>query len=457
MAKTLQKTTGKATKKLASNITKLDPENPLPLDHTTYSYSYLNRQPYIPFFSDNNSFPKLLREIRLLSPTNDGCISRKKRYCAGIGFQDIDGADLPKEFLQWTRSVNRKNKSLNRVNQNIFESHFTYGNTPIEIVRFEVRGKRYFHVEVHNILEWRLGKADQYGDVKYAIQSPLFKENNLLPNLEKQTRRLPIYNPLYTNKENWYKDEKGVERTLIWYSNEVMGVDYYGLPSYVSALIFAQLEYKGARYNLDNFDNNMVVASILTLKGNVSEEEGRKVAKQVVNTHTGDGKRGRTIVISSEEGLEGSQLDSLETHKEGSYLDADDSWTQKLVMAHEWDSTLLGLQVSSTLGKGSGFLTKILEHVLNTTIEPAQQDCFDEVWYHILSIGNEWMKWGLNIENMEFKNKVDISGLTDVDITPAVQINEVRKAKGLPEDPKREGEYMKPTNQKSNYEENQQK
>lgn len=430
----------KSLKKVASNVAKLDAENPIPLGGNSFSYSYAQKHRYLPFLGDNNNFAKILLETRMLSPTSDACIRRKKNYCAGVGFRHIEQKELPEQFSLWAKSINRKNNSLNRVNQQLFESHFTFGNTPIEIIRFEFRGKKFFQVEVHNTLEWRLGPPNKFGLITYAVQSPLFKNSGFT--ITQESRRLPLYNPLNSERENWEKDENGVERTMIWYKNEIMGVDHYGLPSYIGALINAQLEYKGSRYNLDNFDNNMVVASILALRGNVSDEEAKKIAKDIVKTHTGDGKRGRTLVVSSEEGIEGTDLHQMETHKDASYLDADDRWTQKIVMAHDWDSTLIGLQLASALGKGSGYLTKILEHILNTTIEPAQQDAYDEVWSHILHLGNEWMNWGIDPNELEYANKIDISGLTDIDITTAVQVNEVRRAKGLPEDPAMNGIYM---------------
>ena len=80
-----------------------------------------------------------------------------------------------------------------------------------------------------------------------------------------------------------------------------------------------------------------------------------------------------------------------------------------------------------------------------SVIRPAQRDLMDKVWRHIFKIADQWLGLGLDKYELEINNPVDISGLTDVDITPAVTINEVRKAKGLPEDPKMEGVYMKAT------------
>lgn len=433
----------KKSKPPVSNQVKLDSNNPIPFEYGGQTFSFINRSRYIPFLPPDDNFAEKFLEARLLSTTNDACIRRKKDYCAGQGFRYNDDQDLPELFKDWCKSINRKNQSLTKVNRTTFESHFTFGNTPIEVVRYTVAGKKYFHVYAHNFMEWRLGKADEDGVIDYAIHSKLFLRRGIIQeDIMKTAKKLPLYSPYKTERKNWYRDEKGVERTLIWYKNEVIGYEHYGLPSNVAAMIFQILEYKGARYNLDNFDNNMVVSALLALKGNLSQPEANRIGKDAIKTHTGDGKRGRVMVVASEEGIDGSDFHTFDTHKEGSYTEADDKWTQKIILANDWDAVLAGIQTSSTLGKGSGFLTKIIEHILNTTIKPAQQDLMSEAWAHILALGNDWMGWQLDVEKVEFKNNIDISGLTDVDITPAVQVNEVRRAKGLPEDPKKEGVYM---------------
>lgn len=124
-------------------------------------------------------------------------------------------------------------------------------------------------------------------------------------------------------------------------------------------------------------------------------------------------------------------MHSMETHKEGSFTEADNNWVQKIILANQWDSVLAGILSPSSFGKGSGFLTKILEIKQNTVIRPAQEHLIKKVWSSIFDIANKWLSLGLDIENIIIKNAIDISGLTDVDITPAVTVDEVRRAKGM--------------------------
>lgn len=418
-----------------NNEVRINAKNPIPFENGR-AFSFVNTTQYLPFLGENPNFGQDLLEARLSSATHNRCVVTKRRYCAGDGFVDMNkGADLEPQFVEWLSSVNMKNEPATEINKRIFEDYFTWGNVPIELVRFTSRKKKYFFVYVHNFLEWRLCKPDADDIVTHAIQSKLFLDNTVLTNDDiEKSKMLPIYNPRRREKDNWYKDENGVERTLIWYKNSVSGFQYYGLPSAVASMIYQLLEYKGARYNLDNFDNNMVVSALLALKGNLSQKEADRIGKKAIQTHTGDGKRGRVMVVASEEGIDGSSLHTFDTAKDGSYTTADDKWMQKILLANEWDAVLAGIQSPSTMGKGSGFITKIVEHINKTVILPAQQDLMDNVWDTVFKIGAEWMGWNLEAYNLAIKSNVDISGLTDVDITPAVTVDEVREAKGLPKD-----------------------
>lgn len=431
-----------AARTVVNNEVRLDAKNPIPIDGNTRAFSFVGEAAYLPFLAPKDDFGKQMLEARILSVTHNRCIVSKAKYCTGAGFAATDGKDLDQDFSTWLMSMNMKNEPARKLIKRLFEDYFTWGNVPVELVRFKVGKQPYFCVYVHNFLEWRLGTPDDDDICQYAIQSKLFLRNSGYVSAAqiKKSKVLPLYNPLKSDKENWFKDTDGVERTLIWYKNSFSGFPYYGLASAIAALIDEVLEYKGARYNLDNFDNNMVLSAILALKGNLSQPEADRIGKKAIQTHTGDGKRGRVMVVASEEGIDGSELHTLETSKDGSFIEADNKWMQKIFMANEWDPMLTGILSDSTLGKGAGFFTKILETANNNVILPEQQDCYAEVWYHIFSLAAKWMGWKIDPATISIRNNVNISGLTDVDITPAVKVNEVREAKGLPADNTEKGE-----------------
>ncbi|NCX93150.1 MAG: phage portal protein, partial [Gammaproteobacteria bacterium] len=230
--------------------------------------------------------------------------------------------------------------------------------------------------------------------------------------------KLPLYKSSLGYKSNeWYRDaETGVERICVWIKNDFEGYDHYGLPSYVAALVSTQCEYQGARYNLDNFENNMVVGGALTITGSVSQEEAQRIATDLMNTHTGNGKRGRITVIATEGGLTDSKYEKHDTFEDGSYIELDDKSTQKIILANEWDATLAGLQQSGSMGKGNEYVKAIYEQKVATVIKPMHRLIKDRFFNVLKEIGAAWLspaiaQYDLDIKVMDlFKDSSKITG-----------------------------------------------
>lgn len=449
--KKIDTTSVKKTK--VSNEAVIDAVEPIPFASKGYRFSSNHDTEYLPFLGNQADFGQTILEARLLSATHSACINTKGEFIAGQGFIDINNKDIDEGIADWFKCVNLKSQSVSDINKAIQESYLTFGNVPIELVRVNVAGERRLYIYVHNFLECKLSTPNADDICEKVLISKQFNNGN--PTLEQvdTSRELPLYNKFNSEEDNWKYDEgdENVSRTMIWYKNEVAGIDYYGLPSSIASLIYQILEYKGARYNLDNFENNMIIDAFMFLKGNLSQEEANKIGKGIRKSHTGDGKRGRVAVFASEEGIEDVVLKTLDTHKDGSYIEADNKWSDKIILANEWDAILAGIVAPSSLGKGSGYLTKIIEWKMSSVIKPAQKELMDKVWNIIFDICEKHIGLPFRNYNLKINNAIDISGLTDVDITEAVQINEVREARGLPKDGRREGEYLKGNKTSTDY------
>lgn len=438
---------------ITGRVETMSPTQPIPFEGGK-GFSYLNDTEFLPFLPPEDRYARLLLQARLLSVTGNACVTTKRDFCAGEGFQTSKEDEITNvRFNEWCKAVNSKNNPLTEVNRQIFESHFTFGNTPIELIRFIYKGKKYFYICPHNMLEWRLCMPNKDDGIIYsAISSKLFMQDEFVFTHEDYLKsvRLPIYDPKRGNKKaskyrdgiNWLVDSNGVERTLIWYKQSSSGFSHYGLPSNSASIPYEILEYKSARFGIDEFENNMVLGGILALKGAITESELTKISKRIINTHTGDGKRGRVLAVGSEEGIDGSDYHQFNSKKEASYQDAAMTWAQNIILANKWDAVLAGLVLASTMNKGVSFLAKVLEIKKNTVIIPEQKALMEGFWIPALTIANEWMGWGLNVEDLQIKNTIDISGITDVDITPVVTVDEVREAKGLPAVGGKKGKMM---------------
>lgn len=419
-----------------SNEIQLSSKNPIPLEGSQ-AYSFVNRNRYIPFLNGDDNFFDILLESKMLSVVHSSCIETKKNYASGKGLYDVNQKEFSDEFKTYLRRINPLGHSANTFNRRAFGSHLTFGNTPCEIVVVTVGKKKFVYLYAHNVREWRLGWPDADGVVRHAVHSRLFLRKGILTKADMESSRIvPLYDSSMPNsKKNWLDDKKGTLRTMIWLKNEVDGYDYYGMPSSVSSLIQQVLDYKGARYNLDNFENNMVVGGILALQGNLSQTEANKIGKEIIRQHTGDGKRGRVAVVSSEEGIDKSAYHDFNTQKEGSFVEFDEKNAGKIIMAHEWDALLAGIsQTGTALGKGNSFLKEIYQVKKKTVIDPLQEFLIENFWTPVQEIISNVLGIDANNYSLGIKDIDPISIYSDIDVSNGVKVNEYREAIGLSAD-----------------------
>lgn len=433
---TVKKERKGATKKPNVRVSaevRLDPKNPIPLELGNIPFYAINGAKYIPFLDRKDIFFNTLLEARLQSTAQNACIVTKTNYSVGDGvyISNLPANQKPDKYWEeFFKYSNNKRQNFNRVYRLILENFLTFGNVPIEVVRGTVGNKKFLYVYIKNQLDCRLDWPDDYGDVNNMIISRYFRKKGFLNLTEENCTKLPLYKAgPGSKKKYWYQDpkRKNIERTAIWLKNDIAGYDNYGLPSYIAALIFELLEYGGARFNLDNLENNMVVGGALILAGNLSQDEANRLGTKIIDQHTGAGKVGRIAVFASEEGIENSKFESFDTHKDGSYILQDDKAIQKIMLANEWDATLAGLSHSNSLGKGNGYLNEVYQQKLKTVIKPLQRTILDGFISPLCEIADEWFgtswsKYEIDVQPIKIVNDTTEANTTVEGITAFMDV-----------------------------------
>lgn len=413
----------------------LDAKNPIPLEYNSkYLWLTSNGKGYIPFLNGTDTFFQLLLEAKLLSPTNLACVSTKSEYCLGGGwnFNDKNRDEVP-DFLQWAKSVNRKQQSLNDIIRGGFESYWTSGNGFIEVVRGRIGGTPFLRLYKRNFMDCRLSDPDEDDVPTSVLISKQFRKKGYLSLTNRDDYfEVPIWSPnMFDNP--WVKDSRGFEHTIFHLKYEMEGYDYYGMPSNVATLPQQILEYKAARYNIDNFDNNLVIGGAIVLKGDISDEEAEQIANNIIIQHTGDGKRGRFVVISSEgNNVEDAKIIPYEKQSEASYLKLDQSTQEKIISGNQWDAVLGGIhQSGSSNTVNSAYIRSIFDIKKTTLISPAQGYMAEKFLRPLMYIADETLnkKWSDNMIGLT--TVMPVSFLGDIDVNAILTINEGRKIAGL--------------------------
>ncbi|RFM30022.1 phage portal family protein [Deminuibacter soli] len=433
------------------NEVRLDPKDPIPIRFSGDSFKVVQGRKYIPFMGGKDNMPNLLLEARMTSVTQNACIESIARSTVGKGLLVRDVESPNPGLLEWMRSVNNKRESFNEVLKNIVDGERTQGNQFIEIVLGQVNGKKYMKVHLHSMLFCRLNEPDDFSEpTAVVISKQLAKQRYQM--IPENARQIPLWsdNPL----DKPWLEENGEKRTMLHFKNKVSGMEHYGLPASVSGLRHQVLEGKSAQYNIDNFDNNMILGGMLIFKSSMTQEEAQKNAKEIMMSHIGEGKTGRIAVISSEQGLNDVEFKPYNTQQEGSFIEFDKHVQEKIIAANNWDALLAGFTRTGSLGTGSAYIRSIYDVKEATLLNPLRTELLEKVVRPIMQIYAEWFgaKDVLEYEFF-FQSAMPFSFMGDIDPGSFMQVNEARELAGLAPDESKDGVYLaevKPAANKTN-------
>jgi hypothetical protein len=421
----------KATKSAAiQNAAKLDATTAISLETNGVGYITQKGLRYVPFLDSKDNFFQILVEAGLLSPTNKACINSKTKFSIGKGWMLMDGK-IDDKLNEWTKSVNKKGDSLNDILRKIFNNYFVCGNSFIELVRCKIGSSIYIKVYVRNVVDCRVEMPDDEDDIpKKVFVSKEFRKKGVWSMKKDSAIEIPIYNG--DKNQKWYKDGKGNEHIIFHLKNEETGYDYYGMPTNVACLPQQILEYKMARHNLDEFDNNLVIGGVIVLEGNLTQDEANKLGKNIISTHSGDGKRGRYVILSSQNGITNTKILPFDKGQEYDYVEGSKRMEEQIFLTNEWSKALIDPQSSGMSNSGKQ-IKEIYETKMNTVIGPVQQFVIEKFLQPLMnicdaSLNTKWSAYQFGINNIP---ALGIS--SDIDVNGVLTIDEGREALGYEE------------------------
>lgn len=441
-------------KVVVSNKVSLDPNEPVPISFNGNLFHYSANGKYIPFLGADDTFASTLLGARLMSSSHNACISSISQCLIGKGLQVKDNTNPNPDFLEWCKNVNKYKQSLNESLIHVIDGERTFGNQFVEIVTGETLGKKFMKIYPQCITKCRLAAPDKEDD-DYEVQQIIVSNKfNRFGNFsyDKNAKKIPIWSDNILDKDKaWLTDDQGYKRTMLFLKNDVSGIPFYGLPASIAGLRYQILEAKAAQYNIDNFDNNMILGGILILKSGMSQEEAQATAREIFMTHIGAGKTGRIAVVASEQGLTDVDFKPFNTSREASYNDSDKRWEEKIIAANEWDSVLAGINRSSTFGNGSQYIRSIWDVKDAVLLNPLRNKLIDKI---IKPISYIWAEhFGVDeVKKYEFnlQTNMPFSFMGELDPNTFFQVNEARAKAGQPKDDNKEGVYLSEMGSKQN-------
>lgn len=342
-------------------------------DRVTETIS-LNNTPiveeYARFLNQSDDLQNELLQVVVNSPTCDGIIKQKIELVLGAGLSawrgksglfsakqepanDADLARLEAILLE----VNADGESILDVLEKALTDYAHFGNCYVGFSKFQKRVYCY-HIP---FVKGKLKRRNQVGDVDTIGVCLDWKNWN--SSQAEQYSAYPVFSP----------DKQGVERSVLHIAKYRPGMDYYGLPDYISGLLAATLEYYIDRRNISKMENANIPSGILQFFGANTVEEAEEVVNDAKKQFAGLGKNGGLLIQALADADLKAVFTAIEnTEKEGEMLELQTVVAQKIITAHRWSTALAGIATAGKLGTNQQLIQEF-ETVQSTVIQPMQR------------------------------------------------------------------------------------
>ena len=345
---------------------------------------------WVRMFEQNDEFLKGLIACVNNSPTLRRIISDKAAMIVGDGYIPIKGKSTSllvtnekptqitgrqlEDIETAIEKVNEHGQNLADVNAVGAYDYEAFGNAIFELVRGKVGGTQFcdiYNVDLYNVGIRRAG-LDQiiksYGIYDDWEHMPLTSDGTGC--IDKGFREIAAY-PNWTKEKDKDGKETGVERSIIHIKNYCAGYSYWGLPSWVSARLWAELEYQIQRFNVSKLYNSFIPSGLLQLFGSASKTEAEKLVKNFEKKFTGTGNNHKLLVqVLRDEKLKANWV-PMDRQNDGEFLQMQQTASEKIVTACNWSASLAGISTPGRLGSNQELRSET-EKVQSQVIKPVQ-------------------------------------------------------------------------------------
>ena len=394
---------------------------------------------WIRMFDRSGSFLKSLMALLNNSPTLRRIIHDKASMAVGDGFipHESDTTTLlailqkvkkilgieDKKVMELNEAIKRVNlhgESLFDVVFRVFIELFSFGNAIVEMVKtMDSDGKKQlylYHVPLY------------MAAIKKAEKDLLIKTIGIHENWERvglkddEIRELPLY-------PKWSKDDNGDERCAIHLKEYAPGFFYWGLPEWIAAKLWTEVEYRIPKYNITKFQNGFVPSAIVQLFGSVSQEEAQDIIKKLTDKFTDTGNNHKIFAqVLRDESLK-ANVQKLSEEGQGEYLELQKLAAQAIVTANRWTMSLAGFATSGKLGTNQQ-IRQETEYVQNTVIKPKQNMVLARIVNPFIKEAGAWMNASWREVSLSISNSTPVSFMGELEPENNLTINEKREVLG---------------------------
>jgi len=369
---------------------------------------------WIPYFrdSDNVYINDLAKRARR-SSTHNSIINQKQTFAMGKAFtfkvngEDVSFDELPDDFKDWYGEVNSEGDDLRDVFSQWMNSYIITGNC-------------YPHVKKSGdftaLFSEDATTVRKSKDKKIAYLSNFWRDIGLG---NTTTSDYPI---------NTLKFWDGTDRKeyLVHVYRKFLEFNYYGLPDYVGALNWIDIEYKMPKYNMDKFENGFFPSALIQTFGELPDGlTAQQYVELYIEKFTGEGNNSKIVVEALDSPEQAANIHEFDREKDGEFTMLSKLATDAIVTAHRITPSLAGLETSGKLGSNQQVKDEY-EKFMNSVIIPDFQEPLLRVLNRLIKRETKWDNIEVSILNVS-----PVGNSERVDINDITTINEGREMAGL--------------------------
>lgn len=300
-------------------------------------------------FGKKNLFPQELIELYQTSPIHGTAIHAITDGIIGQGIKYYGG-----EY------VNTEGETVDEVFAKIALDYVIFGSYALNLVwnKEGTQVAEIYHLPVANV---RTGQETEEGDIDHYYYSSDWS------NIRK-------YKPVAYRA--WSPtDNKKDNASQIYYCKDYQpGQEFYGLPSYMSALTDIDLSARISRFHNQNLKNGLNPSMFIQFRAGIpSDEERRDVYRAIEQNFAGEDRAGQFFLSFCRPGEE-MQVTPIESANSDYYVTLSDHVSRNILTSHRVSSPLLlGIKDASGFSNNADEIKVAYQHFLSTVIAPKQE------------------------------------------------------------------------------------
>ena len=225
--------------------------------------------------------------------------------------------------------------------------------------------------------------------------------------------------------------------TIIRVSKYALAHYYWGLPKWVSAKMWAEMEYLIVKRNISHFQNGMIPSGILQIFGNMTKKEADNYVRVMTEKFTGAGNDFKVLFQILRDPANKANFVPLaqQGEQEGAYLELEKVCKEMICTPMGISPSLLSAKTAGEIGSNQQLRSEF-EALYNTVVVKTQNDILTKVVTPYLRAAatvqsDPVLKSALQKAVLGFINIIPVSFMGDVTISDVLTKDEQRDILGF--------------------------